>query len=70
MIYLVVGVDRRTLGPWHRNIAARDLTSARRLARVRARATGVDLVVAAVVGPYSSVLEDPAEERAAASQAA
>jgi hypothetical protein len=70
MIYLVVGLDRRTLGPWHRNIGARDVTTAKRLARVRARSAGVDLVVAAVIGPYSSVLEDPAEQRAAVSQAA
>src|SRR5215470_16850771 len=42
MIYLVVGLDRRTLGPWHRNIGACDVTTAKRLARVRARAAGVD----------------------------
>jgi hypothetical protein len=63
MIYLVVvGLDRRTLGPWHRNIGARNVTMAKRLARVRARSAGADLVVTAVVGPYSSLLEDPAEE--------
>jgi hypothetical protein len=70
MIYLVVGLDRRTLGPWHRNVGAGDVAAAKRLARVRARAAGVDLVVAAVIGPCSSVLDDPAEEAAGAVRAA
>jgi hypothetical protein len=67
MVYLIVGVDRRTLAPWHRNVAGDDLPSARRRARVRAHAAGVDLVVAAVIGPGSSVLSEPA---AAAAEAA
>jgi hypothetical protein len=60
MVYLIVGVDRWTLAPWHRNVAGTDVPSARRRARVRARAVGVDLVVAAVIGPSSSVLSAPA----------
>jgi hypothetical protein len=60
MVYLIVGVDRRTLAPWHRNVSGDDVPTARRRARVRARAAGVDLVVAAVVGPYSTVLSEPA----------
>jgi hypothetical protein len=60
MVYLIVGVDRRTLAPWHRNVAGSDVPSARRRARTRARAAGVDLVVAAVIGPCSTVLSEPA----------
>jgi hypothetical protein len=36
------------------------VTAAKRVALARARASGVNLVVAAVIGPYSSVLPDPA----------
>jgi hypothetical protein len=57
--YLIVGVDRRTLAPWHRNVLAHDVAAARRIARSRAAAEGVALVVAAVIGPYSAVLPDP-----------
>jgi len=57
MIYLVVGLDRRTLAPWHRNVRERDVPSATQAARVRAGADGVDLVVAAVIGPDSSALD-------------
>jgi hypothetical protein len=67
MVYLIVGVDRRTLAPWHRNVAGDDVPSARRRARIRARAVGVDLAVAAVIGPHSAVLAEPA---AAAAEAA
>jgi hypothetical protein len=70
MIYLVVGLDRRSLGPWHSNIGASDVPSAKRIARTRARASGVDLVVAAVVGPYSSVMTDPDQQRVATVRAA
>jgi hypothetical protein len=70
MIYLVVGLDRRTLGPWHRNVGAGDVEAAKRLARAGARATGVDLVVAAVIGPYSTVLDEPADTAVAAARAA
>jgi hypothetical protein len=60
MVYLIVGADRRTLAPWHQNIGGRDIPSARRHAhaRARARAAGVDLVVAAVIGPSSNVLHE------------
>jgi len=64
MTFLIVGLDRRTLAPWHRNIRQRDVTSAARAAVTRARADGVDLVVAAVVGPGSSVLDGLADRPA------
>jgi hypothetical protein len=57
--YLIVGLNRTTLAPWHENVQARDVTAAKRVALARARASGVNLVVAAVIGPYSSVLPDP-----------
>jgi hypothetical protein len=57
MTFLIVGLDRRTLAPWHRNILERDGASAARTAIARAGADGVDLVVAAVVGPGSSILD-------------
>jgi hypothetical protein len=60
--YLIVGLDRATLAPWHQNIQARDVTTAARLARARAKARGINLVVAAVIGPNSSVLPQPAGE--------
>ena len=56
MVFLIVGLDRRTLAPWHRNIRERDVASAARAAVARAGTDGVDLVVAAVVGPSSSIL--------------
>jgi hypothetical protein len=65
MVYLIVGVDRRTLAPWHRNVAGHDVPSARRRARTRARAVGVDLLVAAVIGPHSTVLPELAGAAAA-----
>ncbi len=68
MTYLIVGVDRRTLAPWHENVLARDQASARRIARARAAARGIALVVAAVIGPNSAVLPD--EPGLAASDAA
>ena len=70
MVYLIVGVDRRTFAQWHDNVAASDVPSARRIARQRAAEQRIDLVVAAVIGPYSSVLAEPADERAAAPKAA
>jgi hypothetical protein len=54
--YLIVGIDRRTLAPWHDNVMARDVRTAALIARARAAAEGVALVIAAVVGPNSSVL--------------
>jgi hypothetical protein len=68
--YLIVGLDRATLARWHRNILARDVASATRIAQARAAAEGVRLVVAAVIGPNSCVLPDPAEARAASVEAA
>ena len=59
MTFLIIGLDRRTLAPWHRNILERDVASASRAAVARAGADGVDLVVAAVVGPGSSILDGP-----------
>ena len=56
MTFLVVGVDRRSLTPWHRNVLARELDEATRLARIRAAADGIALVIAAVIGPGGAVL--------------
>jgi hypothetical protein len=58
MIYLVVGLDRGTLTPWHVNIRARDVSAAKQLARSRACADGIDLAVAAVIGPAAEVVEE------------
>jgi hypothetical protein len=60
MVYLIVGLDRRTLTPWHQNIGARDVGHAKRVARARAGADGIDLAVAAVIGAASDVLADAA----------
>jgi hypothetical protein len=70
MTYLVVGLDRRTFVPWHGNVDARDVAAAKRIAQARAEARGLHLVVAAVIGPNSSVLPDPAVERARTPRAA
>ena len=56
MTYLIVGLDQRTLDPWHRNVAARDVATAKRIARACAHSFGIDLVVAAVIGPNSDIL--------------
>jgi len=63
--YLIVGLDRSTLARWHENVLAKDVTSATRKARARAAALGINLVVAAVIGPNSSVVPDTAQEPAA-----
>jgi hypothetical protein len=60
MTYLVVGIDHATLAPWHQNISARTVARAARSAVERAAASGIDLVVAAVIGPNSTVLPHPA----------
>jgi hypothetical protein len=70
MIYLVVGIDHASLAPWHQNISASNVARAARSAVERAAGAGIDLVVAAVIGPNSTVLEHPvskpfAEVRAA-----
>jgi hypothetical protein len=59
MTYLIVGLDRRTLAPWHNNVLERDAARATRAAVARASADGIDLIVAAIIGPNSSVLDDP-----------
>jgi hypothetical protein len=68
--YLIVGLDRRTLAQWHENVAASDVGTAKRIARARARKQAIDLVVAAVIGPNSAVVSDPAEERTLETRAA
>jgi hypothetical protein len=54
--YLIVGLDRRTMAPWHDNVMARDARTATLIARARATSEGIALVIAAVIGPNSSVL--------------
>jgi hypothetical protein len=68
--YLIVGLDRTTLVRWHENVLAKDVTTATRKARARAAALGINLVVAAVIGPNSSVVPDTVQEPAALSTAA
>ena len=51
MTFLIVGLDRSTLTPWQRHVRERDMTRATRAAVARAGADGIDLVVAAVIGP-------------------
>ena len=70
MTYLIVGLDRRTYARWHENISADDIVTAKLIARTRATAKGIDLMVAAVIGPNSTVMADPGEEWTAASKAA
>jgi hypothetical protein len=70
MIYLVVGIDHATLAPWHENISARTVARAVRGAVQRAAAAGIDLVVAAVIGPNSTVLAHPAAAPVAQEHAA
>jgi hypothetical protein len=71
MTYLVVGLDQITFAPWHQNVQARDIATARQVAVARADAKGIALVVAAVIGPNSTVLDEPAAHPApAAAQAA
>ena len=70
MTYLIVGLDLTTLARWHGNVLAGDIDSATRIARTRAAAQGIELVVAAVIGPNSAVLSDPAGELTASSRAA
>jgi hypothetical protein len=58
VVYLIVGLDRSTFARWHGNVAAPDVTAATRIAKARAAAQGVRLVVAAAIGPYSSIADD------------
>jgi hypothetical protein len=70
MTYLVVGLDESSFSPWHENIRAVDVATARRVAFARAEARGIRLVVAAVIGPNLSVFTEPAELPARLPQAA
>jgi hypothetical protein len=70
MTYLVVGLDQSTFAPWHENVRADDVATARHLAFTRAAARGIELVVAAVIGPNSTVLSEPADGPVRLSRAA
>jgi hypothetical protein len=70
MTYLVVGLDLRTHARWHANVSADDTTTAEWRARTRAKADGIDLVVAAVIGPNSAVMSDSSEQVAPGLKAA
>ena len=70
MTYLVVGLDQSTFAPWHQNVRADDVTTAKQIAFARAQARGIALVVAAVIGPNSTVLADQAPARVALARAA
>jgi hypothetical protein len=70
MIYLVVGVDRSTLASWHENVQADDAPAATSIALERADARGIDLVVAAVIGPNSNVVATPSRQPQVAPKAA
>ena len=70
MTYLIVGLDRNTLTPWRRHVLAGDVTTAVRLGCARAAAQGVQLVVAAVIGPDSNVVTAVAPATPAKPQAA
>jgi hypothetical protein len=70
MTYLVVGLDQSTFAPWHKNVQADDMTTAKEIAFALAHARGIDLVIAAVIGPNSTVLPDPVATRARWPQAA
>ena len=70
MTYLIVGLDRNTLTPWCRHVLAGDVATAVRLGCARAAAQGVQLVVAAVIGPDSNVVTAVAPAARAKPQAA
>lgn len=70
MTYLVVGLDQSTFAPWHENIRADDVATARRMAFTRAAARGIELVVAAVIGPNSTIISEPADVPARLARAA
>jgi hypothetical protein len=61
MVYLIVGLDRKTFARWHGNVMAADVHTAESIACNRAAAQGIRLVVAATIGPYSSVESAPAD---------
>jgi hypothetical protein len=64
MVYLIVGLDRSTFARWHDNVMAADPATAEDIARTRAAANGIQLVVAAAIGPYSSIESDAASPAA------
>jgi hypothetical protein len=68
--YLIVGLDLKTHAPWHENVSANDARTATRIARARAAAQGIDLAVAALIGPNSGVVSDSSAEWAAGLKAA
>lgn len=70
MTYLVVAIDYATMAPWHQNIGSRDVAGAVRTALDRAEASGIDFVVAAVIGPNSTVLPHRTREPVLRSRAA
>jgi hypothetical protein len=70
MTYLIVGVNRSTFASWHQNVSAQDARSAALTAAARAAQRGIDLVVAAVIGPASNVLYAPPVEARVVPQAA
>ena len=61
MIYLVAGLDRSTFARWHDHVMADDVSIATRIARARAAAEGLELIVAAVIGPCSNLVSDGAD---------
>jgi hypothetical protein len=69
VIYLIVGLDRQTLAPWHDNIQAGRPGGRHARRHARAQAHGISLVVAAVIGPNSSMMPVPVDERSASSRA-
>jgi hypothetical protein len=68
MTYLVVGVDQSTFAPWHHNVRAADVATARQIAFACAR--GIELVIAAVIGPSCTVMSDPVRVSERLAQAA
>ena len=70
MTYLVVGLDRHTLAPWHQNVAARDAQRAASAAVGRARRGGVELVIAAVIGPGPCVVSVSVDDHTTSARAA
>jgi len=69
MVYLIAGLDRSTFARWHDHVMADDVTTATQIAQGRAAAQGIELVVAAVIGPHSSLISDAAEPSSSASMA-
>jgi hypothetical protein len=65
MTYLVVGLDQSTFAPWHQNVGAVDVATAKEVAFARAQARGIQLVIAAVIGPNCTVMADPVAAPAA-----